>query len=181
VKRLLLMLTVLATAQAATLERMSLDEVIGKSTAIVRGRVAGSYVAQHGQVIYTHYTIAVTERLKGLENGQGVAGGQADVVVAGGTIGRTTQTFPGSPSLVTGQEYVFCLWKGKSGLTHVMGLSQGLFDVKTDASSGEVTISRGATDSVMLDGATGRPVMDRPVRMRLRDFNARVTGAVKKD
>ena len=112
----------------------------------------------------------------GLANGQGSAGDQADVVVAGGTMGRTTQTFPGSPSLVTGREYVFCVWKSKSGLTHVMGLSQGLFDVKTDEASGEVTISRGATDSVMLDGATGRPVMDRPVRMRMQDFNARVTG-----
>ena len=108
---------------------------------------------------------------------KGSAGDRADVVVAGGTVGRTTQTFPGSPSLTTGQEYVFCLWKSKSGLTHVMGLSQGLFDVGKDALSGEAMISRGATDSAMLDGATGRPVMDRPVRMRLRDFNARVTAA----
>ena len=174
-KCLVIMLTVLATAQAATLERMSLDEVIGKSTAIVRGRVAASYVAQHGQVIYTHYTIAVSEQIKGS------ASSQADVVVAGGTLGRTTQTYPGSPSLTTGQEYVFCLWKSKNGLTHVMGLSQGLFDVGKDASSGELTISRGASDSVMLDGATGRPVMDRPVRMRLRDFNARVTSALKRN
>ena len=170
-KCLLLMLSVLVPVQAATLERMSLDDVIGKSTAIVRGRVAGSYVAQHGQVIYTHYTIAVSERMKGAVETQ------ADVVVAGGTIGRKTQTFPGSPSLATGQEYVLCLWKSKSGLTHVMGLSQGLFDVKTDAPGGEVTISRGAAESVMLDGGTGRPVMDRPVRMRLRDFNARVLSA----
>ena len=170
-KCLLLMLSVLVPARAATLERMSLDEVIDKSTAIIRGRVAGSYVAQHGQVIYTHYTIAVSERMKG------AAENQADVVVAGGTIGRKTQTFPGSPALANGQEYVFCLWKSKSGLTHVMGLSQGLFDVRTEAASGEVTISRGAAESVMLDGATGRPVMDRPVRMRLRDFNARVSSA----
>lgn len=174
-KCLLLMLTLLAPAQAATLERLSLDEVIGKSTAIIRGRVTGSNPAQHGQVIYTHYTIAVSEQMKGSVTGL------ADVVVAGGTIGRTTQTYPGSPGLTIGQEYVFCLWKSKSGLTHVMGLSQGLFDVGKDASSGEVTISRGATDSVMLDGATGRPAMDRPVRMRLRDFNTRVTSAVKKD
>src|SRR5258706_6127288 len=120
-KFLLLMLTVLAPAQAATLERMSLDEVIDKSAAILRGRVVGTHVAQHGQVIYTHYTIAVTDRMKGALNSQ------ADVVVAGGTLGRTTQTFPGSPTLDIGQEYVFCLWKSKSGLTHVMGLSQGLF------------------------------------------------------
>ena len=169
------MLTVLAPAQAATLERMSLDEVIDKSTAIIRGRVAGSYAAQHGQVIYTHYTIAISEQIKGS------ASGQADVVVAGGTLGRMTQTFPGSPILTTGREYVFCLWKSKSGLTHVMGLSQGLFDVGTETPGGEVIISRGATDSVMLDGATERPVMDRPVRMRLRDFNARVASAMKKD
>ena len=159
-KFLLLMLTVLAPAQAATLERMSLDEVIDKSTAILRGRVAGSYVAQHGQVIYTHYRIAVSDRMKGSANSQ------ADVVVAGGTLGKTTQTFPGSPTLTSGHEYVFCLWTSKSGLTHVMGLSQGLFDIGTDAASGEITVSRGAAAAAMLDGDTGKPVMDRPVRMR---------------
>jgi len=174
-KFLLLMLTVLAPAQAATLERMSLDEVIGKSTAIIRGRVAGSYVAQHGQVIYTHYKISVTDRMKG------AASSEADVVVAGGTLGKTTQTFPGSPVFSVGQEYVFCLWASKSGLNHVMGLSQGLFDVSTDASSGEVTISRGPIASVMLDGTTGQPVMDQPVRMKLRDFRARVAGAAKRN
>ncbi len=174
-KFLLLMLTVLAPAQAATLERMSLDEVIDKSTAIVRGRLAGSYVAQHGQVIYTHYTITVSDRMKGS------AASQVDIVVAGGTLGKTTQTFPGSPTLTIGQEYLFCLWTSKAGLTHVIGLSQGLFNVSTDAASGEVTISRGPTDSAMLDGATGRPVMDRPVRMRLRDFSVRVASAAKKD
>ena len=174
-KFLLLVLTVLAPAQAATLERMSLDEVIDKSTAIVRGRVAGSYVAQHGQVLYTHYTIAVSDRMKGS------AASHADVVVAGGTLGKTTQTFPGSPILTAGQEYVFCLWTSKGGLTHVMGLTQGLFNVSTDVVSGEVTISRGQSESVMLDGATRRPVMDRPVRMKLREFSVRVSSAAKKD
>src|SRR5579875_2721629 len=51
--------------QSATLERLSLNDMIQKSTAIVRGTVTGSHVAQQGALIYTHYTVHVTERFKG--------------------------------------------------------------------------------------------------------------------
>ncbi len=52
--------------------------------------------------------------------------------------------------LVPGQDYVFFLWTSKSGLTQVIGLSQGLFNVTTNA-QGQVTVSRGAPSTTMLD------------------------------
>jgi hypothetical protein len=55
--------------QCATLERLSLDDMITKSTAIVRGKITGSWAAATGPVIYTHYTIQVSERFKGTGNG----------------------------------------------------------------------------------------------------------------
>ncbi len=55
----------LATAQAATLERLSLDEMIVKSTTIVRGTVTSTWTAYTGSVIYTHYKIQVSESFKG--------------------------------------------------------------------------------------------------------------------
>jgi hypothetical protein len=43
---------------AATLERLSLDDLITKSRVIVRGKVLmNSYTATSGPVIYTHYRI----------------------------------------------------------------------------------------------------------------------------
>src|SRR5215467_8138618 len=74
--------------QSATLERLSLDDMITKSTAIVRGTVTGSHTTLQAPLIYTHYTIQVTERLKG------AGASSVDVVVPGGTVTNVRQTFP---------------------------------------------------------------------------------------
>ncbi|MGH8323719.1 MAG: hypothetical protein ACRETD_07990, partial [Steroidobacteraceae bacterium] len=47
--------------RATTLQQLSLDDMIQKSTAIVRARVTGTYTAARGRIIYTHYTVQVTE------------------------------------------------------------------------------------------------------------------------
>ena len=39
----------------ATLEQLTLDDMIAQSTAIVRGTVVDSWAALTGSVIYTHY------------------------------------------------------------------------------------------------------------------------------
>ncbi len=82
--------------QCATLERLSLDDMIARSTAIVRGKVTSSYAAFSGPVIYTHYTIQVSEQYKGA--------GQAsvEVVIPGGTAGNLRQSFAGAPTLTPG-------------------------------------------------------------------------------
>ena len=49
----------------------------------------------------------------------------------------------GAPTLAAGQDYVLFLWTSKSGLTQVIGLSQGLFNVITN-SQGQSIVSRGA-------------------------------------
>src|SRR5689334_17355761 len=73
--------------QCATLERLSLDDMIVKSTSIVRGKVGQSRVVASGPVIYTYYTIQVSERFKGA---QGTA---LEVAVPGGEINGLRQTF----------------------------------------------------------------------------------------
>src|SRR5579859_3953663 len=119
----------LGQLSAATLQRLSLDDMIGKSTAIVRGKVASSYSAAAGPIVYTHYVVQVSERYKG------GAGNTVDVAIPGGTLNGLRQTFAGTPSFNTGEEYVFFLWTGKSGVTQVIGLTQGLFAVAGDGSS----------------------------------------------
>src|SRR5216110_1985496 len=89
--------------QSATLERLSLDDMIAKSTAIVRGKVAASNAAASGPVIYTHYTVQVLERFKG------AAGNTVDVTAPGGTVNGLRQTFAGAPTLNTGEEFIFFL------------------------------------------------------------------------
>jgi hypothetical protein len=153
-------------ASAATLEKLTLDEMVQKSTAIVRGQVLSSSAAAHGSLIYTHYRIQVTERWKGAE------AGVMDVVVPGGTANGMRQNFAGAPSLARGGEYVLFLWTGPSGLTHVVGLTQGLFSVRRDP-KGDAVAWRGATGEPMLDGS-GRLVKDAPMLFRLGELSGRV-------
>jgi hypothetical protein len=161
------------TAQAATLEYLSTDDMIARSTAIVRGRVTGSAARLHGPLVYTHYTIQVSERLKGDE------AARLDVVVPGGAVGALRQTFPGVPVLVEGKDYLLFLWTGESGLTHVIGLSQGVLTVAKEA-SGEVMASRPASAEAMLDPKTGRLIADQPVRLLLRDLRARIAAPARR-
>ena len=62
------------------------------------------------------------------------------------------QPVAGAPTLTAGQDYVFFLWTSKSGLTQVIGLSQGLFNVTTNA-QGQVIVSRGAASEPMLNSS----------------------------
>ncbi len=155
-------------SRAATLEKLTLDEMIQKSTAIVRGKVVGSRVSQRGPLVYTHLRIQVAERWKG------EPASEIEVVTPGGAINGLRQVFPGAPTLAEDTEYVLFLWTGsKSRLTHVIGLTQGLFDLKLDA-AGNPMLSRPATTELMLDPKSGRQVDDEPVRMRLSDLTGRI-------
>jgi len=155
---------------AATLERLSLDQMIAKSTAIVRGRVAGSYAAARGPIIYTHYRIRVSESWKGS------GPGELDVVVPGGSAGGLRQVFSGAPKLTEDAEYVLFLWSGRSGLTHIIGLSQGVFDLQRD-SAGVLVAVRAASSDIMLDSA-GQSVRDEAVQMNLNELRQRVSSAL---
>ena len=160
-----------AASRSATLERLSLDDMIVKSTAIVRGTVTGSHTASQGALVYTHYTIRVSERFKGMQ--QGVV----DVAVPGGIAGNLRQTFPGAPQFHTGDDYVFFLWTGRSGLTQVIGLTQGLFSISSGAAP---TATRSSSKELMLEPGTGRPVKDETLVMSLADLRSRIAGTLSR-
>jgi hypothetical protein len=162
---------VLQPSPAATLEKLSWDDLIGKSTAIVRGRVASSSTAFRGSVIYTTYRIAVSQQLKG------TAQDTVQVLVPGGTVAGVRQSVSGSQQLVTGSEYVLFLWTARSGATFVMGLTQGVFDLLQNA-SGDLMASRRAANEAMLAPGTLRVVQDDPVVMRFDDLQALVASTL---
>ena len=150
--------------QATTLEQLSLDEIIQKSTGILRAKVLSSYTALRGTDMYTFYRLEVSEGWKGTR--------VAEVAVPGGVLGGVRQTVAGAPYLTPGEDYVLFLWTGKSGLTQVIGMSQGVFTVKVDA-SGNVLVSRGAIAEAMVDSA-GRPVQNSSISLRLSEMRMRI-------
>ncbi|MBM3788050.1 MAG: hypothetical protein FJW30_27200 [Acidobacteria bacterium] len=157
-------------AAATTLEKLSLDEMTAKSTAIVRGRVSFSHVAKVGRVYYTHYSVQVLERFKGAPSGT--------VVLPGGRIGNSEQTFAGVPSLGNTNELILFLWTSKTGLTHIIGLSQGILQVSKDA-AGQTILSREAIRENLVDPRTGRATEDGGIRMTMGDFQGRMRGAIR--
>jgi hypothetical protein len=171
VKPLLLSTLILAycavALPAATLERLSLDDLITQSTAIVRGKVLSSYTVTSGPVIYTRYRVQPSETLKG------TARPAVEFQLPGGVANNLRQSFAGVPQFKPGDEYVFFLWTGKSGTAQVLGLTQGLFAVAPGGGSDPLT-TRTASHEMMLDRATGHEVKDQTLSMHLSALRARI-------
>jgi len=164
-------LAALVPAQATTLTKASLDDLIQKSTSVVRGKVVGSSTGARGSLVYTYYKIQVLERLKG------TATDQVQVQVPGGSFAGVQQSIAGAPRLADGSEYVFFLWTGPSGARHLLGLSQGVLDVIKNA-TGDSMVVRQASDAVVVDSATGQTGSQDTFQMRLSEFNSRVSRVV---
>ena len=160
----------LAPLSATTLERLTLEEMSRQSTAVVRARVTGSRTASRGTDVYTFLQRQV------LETWKSSAHAVTEVAVPGGVANGVRQIAAGAPDLKIGQEYVLFLWTSRSGLTQIIGLSQGVFRISADA-SGRVFAQRPAASELMLD-RSGHPVMDRETSFEARDLRARVLQAL---
>ena len=170
---LTILMALATTLTGTTLEKLTFDEMVGKSTQIVRGRIALSNVRQHGAIYYSHYTVQVSEQYKG------PAAKMIDVVLPGGTIGRSQQTFSGVPVFPANTDLVLFLWTSKAGLTHIIGLTQGVFQVSKDA-AGQTIFSRESIREGLIDSRTGRPAADGGMRFTATEFTTRVgRGAAK--
>src|ERR1019366_477193 len=157
--------------ECATLQRLSLDDMITRSTSIVRGKVTASWAAFTGSVIYTHYQIQVGEQFKGASRNS------VEVMTPGGTVKGLHQSFSGSPVLNQGGEFVFFLWPSKGGITWITGLTRGLFSLAGEAGT-DRTATRFASRELMLDRQTSRPVKDSTLSMKLSDLRSRVAATL---
>ncbi len=162
----------LATANATTLLKMSMNDLILQSTAIVRARITGSRTASTGKDIYTYYQLQVSETLK---KGAAVP---AEFAVPGGVYGNLRQIGIGSPEFTQGQEYVLFLWTSRSGMTQVIGLSQGSFRLSQDP-SGVTVLNRPAIADQMLDKA-GKQVTDSAITMKWTDLRDMIVKTLAK-
>lgn len=172
--RRIFLLATMATlvAPATTLEKLSMDEMIAKSTAIVRAKAVSSVGEIRSGMIFTHYRLQVSETLKG------AASTLVDVWVPGGSANRMRQTVPGAPVLDAGQEYLVFLWTGPSGRAQIIGLSQGLFNVKLGP-DGKISAERPGSSEMMIDARTGLASPDRDVRMSYSELRNRVSRAAE--
>lgn len=160
-----------ASLSATTLERLSVDTMVEKSKAIVRGKVVSQQGETRNGLIYTKYVVEVTESWKGDANRL------VEVFVPGGVANGMRQTIPGAPSIQEGDECVLFLWAGASGRHQIVGLSQGLFNVVTDE-DGSLQLERPGAKEMMIDMVTRRPVHDATIRMPFGELKTRVVTKV---
>ena len=157
---------------SATLQQLTMDDMIAQSAAIVRGTVVDSWAALTGSVIYTHYKIQVSESLKGPRQSS------VEIVVAGGVVNNLSQSFSGSPTLNKGDDLVLFLWTSRAGLTQIMGLTQGLFAIAPGAPTDPMA-TRAATRELMLDAKTAQPVKDAMLSMHLSDLRSLIANTLQ--
>lgn len=161
---------------ATTLQQLSLADMISKSTAIVHAKATGSYAAVRGGDVYTYYQFQVSQTLKPAGPAIQTQGGGLQVAVPGGAAQGIRQTVPGAPNISIGADYVLFLWTSASGLTQVIGLSQGLFRMTSDP-AGNAILVRPASTEPMLD-AKGNAVTDQAMVFRWSDVLSQIQKAV---
>ena len=155
--------------RATTLEQLSFNEMILKSTSIVHAKVTGSYGAFRGVDVYTFYQLQVSETLKPL-GGQNTA--RIEVAVPGGTARGVRQAVAGAPTLTIGGDYVLFLWNGSNTLTQIIGLSQGMFQMTQDASGSAIIIRPGSSEAMLDKG--GVATSDQTLTVRWSDARAQI-------
>ena len=164
----LVALSAFAPMTAATLEKLTVDEMSAQSTLIVRGRISRCAGEARGSVIYTRCLVSITEVWKGR------AGSSASFVVPGGRANGLIQKFSGVPQFTSGGEHVLFLWAGPSGIHQIIGLSQGKFDVQQ--TPGGATARRAASTERMLS-RVGDVVTDEAVQISVEELRRRVAKA----
>jgi hypothetical protein len=166
----ILLLSGFAVLNAATLERLSVEQMAQQATAVVRGRVGEARAARFGALVYTLYGFETEQLWKGSPT-PGL-----EIAVPGGTYQGVTYSFGGMPELKAGEEYLLFLWTGPSGRTQIVGLSQGVFRVLRRA-EGVVVMRTDAGDSVFAgeDGAKSSQALE----TTLDQLAARVSAALE--
>src|SRR5579872_4752089 len=158
-----------APLPAATLEQLSFDDLVQKSTAIVRAKVVESYADFRGKELFTHWKLQVEKQWKGAP--------VAEVMGPGGSMRGYRQSVPGAPQLTVGKEYVLFVWTSKSGATYLTGWSQGVFELSTDESS-KVLATRALASETIVEHGTWRPLKDSGLQMPYDELAWRISSGL---
>jgi hypothetical protein len=115
-------------SHATTVEGMSLREMATEAPSIIHGTVVAtsSRWTENRSLIVTDIRIAVHEVIKGED--------VTEIVITqpGGTVGNLRVDADGAVTFKEGEETILFLDRSPRGITYVVGLSQGRFDVVDD-------------------------------------------------
>jgi hypothetical protein len=164
---------------ATVLVPLSFEQLVTASQAVVYGRVADVRPQWTADRRFIESVVTV-EILRGIKGPATLlkAGGDGESVsftVPGGQVGRYLNVIPGAPTFATGDVAVFFLTAQGARLPVTTGLTQGIYRVQRDASSGQMLVVPPVVETA---GRIVRgDVRRKPVP--LADFEATVRGLAK--
>jgi hypothetical protein len=158
----------------------SLEEMVGVSSSVVKGRTLHQESAWEadGRRIVTRVRIAVDEVIAGEE------GSEIEILVPGGRVGNTVQEVSDMPSFTDGEEVLLFVWTGPDGRNMVAGGAQGKLSVVRDRDG--LPVVRGMGHLLRDDADPGRRtgLVDdspgpRPTTVSLESLRERIRAAKK--
>ena len=116
-------------AGATTVDLLTLDKLIQRSTRVVAGEVLAGQATWLGRLLVTRVRLRVDDCLKGVCPSR-----EMDVHVLGGELDGLAMMVDGSPRFVEGEHVVVFLEASGGGTFRTVGMSQGKF-VRTSTAS----------------------------------------------
>ncbi len=148
----LLVLTVLflfsKQADATTLAKLHLYELLDKSTGVARLRCLGSESYWDKGEIWTNTRFEVVTPITGHLPGVVV------VRMIGGRLGHLNSRVDGAPAFQPGEEVYLFLWGPASENLGIVGWGQGTFRIRRDAQTGMETVTQDSVETPVFDPLT---------------------------
>jgi hypothetical protein len=170
-------------AGSSTVVRLSNKDLADRADQILHGKCASqeSHLSDDGSFIWTEYTLEITERLKGQDDGRKTFTFRS----LGGVVGDRGYAISGAATFKNGEEVVCFLDvpHPKNGCRHTIGLAQGKFSVVVDEPTQEKFVERDLDGLKLLDPRTNRVEPASPQtspRLRFVPFMNEIRGFVKK-
>jgi len=141
---LLITLLLATSGFATTIAPLSFEQLVTESSAVVYGRVSE---------VRSQWTAdrRFIESVVSIEVIKGMKGGTSDTIaftVPGGQVGRYLNVIPGAPTLSRGDLAVFFLTAHGPRLPVTTGLTQGIYRVQRDQSTGAMVVMPPIVDTI---------------------------------
>ena len=124
------------SADATTVIPLTFEQLVNGSQAVVYGRVSEVRAQWTADRRFIESVVTV-EILRGMKGG---ARDSIAFTIPGGQVGRYLNVIPGTPTFTEGDLAVFFLTAQGPRLPVTTGLTQGVYRVRRDASSGEMMV-----------------------------------------
>lgn len=143
VSTLAILVLTLSPVFATTVSPLSFEQLVTESAAVVYGRVTEVRSQWTADRRFIESVVSI-EVIKGMK---GVAGSSMAFTVPGGQVGRYLNVIPGAPTFAAGDLAVFFLTAHGPRLPVTTGLTQGIYRVQREASSGAMMVTPPVIDT----------------------------------